>query len=81
MKITTTLAREKFAELIKKAEYAKERIILTNHGKAAVFIAPLDDLELLELIEDQQDLKEALLAHKKIKKEGTKAWNEIKAEI
>jgi len=81
MKMTTTLARENFAEIIKKAEYAKERIILTNHGKDAVFIAPLDDLKLLELIEDQQDLKDALLAHKKAKKEGTKSWSKIKAEI
>ncbi len=80
MKMSTTEAREHFAEIIKKAEYGKERIILTNHGKNAVFIASMEDLELLERLEDEIDLKDAILAQKEAKKYGTKSWDKIKSE-
>lgn len=59
-KISTLEARKKLADVVNSAQYGKERIILTRHGKAVAGIISLDDLELLEELEDRLDLKEAI---------------------
>jgi len=54
-RISATEARANFQELISRAEYKRERIVIERHGKAAVAIICLDDLKLLEAIEDAID--------------------------
>ncbi|MDM9586325.1 type II toxin-antitoxin system Phd/YefM family antitoxin [Nostoc sp. GT001] len=54
-RISATEARANFQELISRAEYKRERIVIERHGKAAVAIISLDDLKLLEAIEDAID--------------------------
>jgi len=54
-RISATEARANFQELISRAEYKRERIVIERHGKAAVAIIGLDDLKLLEAIEDAID--------------------------
>ena len=49
LKMTTVEARENFSDLINKAAYGNERVILTRRGKALAAIIPLDDLDLLKL--------------------------------
>ncbi|WP_375505116.1 type II toxin-antitoxin system Phd/YefM family antitoxin [uncultured Nostoc sp.] len=53
--ISATEARANFQELINRAEYKGERIVIQRHGKAAVAIIGLDDLKLLEAVEDAID--------------------------
>ncbi|HLO88417.1 MAG TPA: type II toxin-antitoxin system Phd/YefM family antitoxin [Nostocaceae cyanobacterium] len=53
--ISATEARANFPELINRAEYGGERIIIQRHGKAAVAIIGIDDLKLLEAVEDAID--------------------------
>ncbi len=53
--ISATEARANFQELISRAEYKGERIVIERHGKAAVAIISLDDLKLLEAMEDAID--------------------------
>lgn len=52
-------AREHLSELINKAAYAKERVILTRRGKKIVAIIPIEDLELIEHLEDEEDVRDA----------------------
>lgn len=47
-RISTAEAREHFSEIINRAIYAKERILLTRRGKEVAAIIPLEDLKLLE---------------------------------
>ena len=49
LKMTTVEARENFSDLINKAAYGNERVILTRRGKALAAIIPLDHLDLLKL--------------------------------
>lgn len=49
LKMTTVEARENFSDLINKAAYGNERVILTRRGKALAAIIPLEDLDLLKL--------------------------------
>ena len=53
--ISATEARANFQELINRAEYKGERIVIHRHGKAVAAIIGLDDLRLLEAAEDAID--------------------------
>jgi prevent-host-death family protein len=53
--ISATEARANFQDLINRAEYKGERIVIHRHGKAVVAIIGLDDLRLLEAAEDAID--------------------------
>jgi prevent-host-death family protein len=79
--ISTKEARGQLSDVISRAAFAKERIVLTRHGKAVAAVVPIEDLELLENLEDRIDLEDARAALKEIKKKGTKSWEKIKAEL
>lgn len=61
---TTAKARKNFSEIINRATYGKERIILSRHGKALLALVPLDDLRLIELAEELKDIEDAKAAFK-----------------
>ena len=48
LKLTTTEAREVLAELVSRAAFANERVILTRHGKELAVLVSISDLEQLE---------------------------------
>lgn len=48
IKMTTVEARENFSDLINKAAYGNERVILTRRGKALAAVIPLNDLDSLD---------------------------------
>ncbi|KAB8314102.1 type II toxin-antitoxin system Phd/YefM family antitoxin [Tolypothrix campylonemoides VB511288] len=56
--VSATEARANFQELINRAEYKGERILIQRHGKPVVAIINLEDLRLLEAIEDAIDSAE-----------------------
>ncbi|BAZ24424.1 prevent-host-death family protein [Kalymmatonema gypsitolerans NIES-4073] len=56
--VSATEARANFQELINRAEYKGERILIQRHGKPVVAIIGLEDLRLLEAIEDAIDSAE-----------------------
>ncbi|OGL99550.1 hypothetical protein A2501_04275 [Candidatus Uhrbacteria bacterium RIFOXYC12_FULL_57_11] len=61
--IPTSRARLDFGDLLNRAAYGKERIVLTRRGRALVAVIPLEDLERLRALEDRRDaelLREAL---------------------
>ena len=53
--INATEAHANFQDLIDRAEYRGERILIQRHGKSVVAIIGLDDLKLLEAVEDAID--------------------------
>ncbi len=79
-KISTLEARKNLASIINSAQYGKERIILTRHGKAVAGIISIDDLNLLEELEDRLDLKEALEIMED-EKSGFVDWDDVKNTI
>ncbi len=80
-KVSTTEARQEFAEVLNRVSYGHERIVLHRRGKELVAIVPLEDLELLEKLEDEIDLAEARRALARSKKEGTTSWASIKKKL
>ena len=70
-------ARGEFSDLVNRAAYRHERVLLTRHGKPIAAIVSTGDLELLEALEDRDDLEAALDRdnHKEI------PWEQVKADL
>ena len=80
-KISTVNAREQFSEVINRAAYGKERVVLTRRGKELVGVVPIEDIRLLEALEDridQEDINDALAD---FALHGGVAWEGVKAEM
>jgi prevent-host-death family protein len=60
--ISTVEARKQISEIINRAAFGKERMILTRRGKELVALVPIEDVKLLEALEDRIDVKEAKAA-------------------
>jgi prevent-host-death family protein len=52
-------ARESLGEVVDRVRYTHERVVLTKRGKDVGAIISMDDLKLLEMLEDQLDIKAA----------------------
>jgi len=79
--LTTVEARSQFSEVVNRAAFGKERVILTRHGKGIVALVPIEDVQLLEALEDEIDLHEARAALAEAKKKGTVSWEKFKKEL
>lgn len=80
-KISTVQAREQFSDVINRAAYGKERIVLTRRGKDLAAVVPIEDIKTLEALEgrlDAEAVKEALADYAL---HGGTAWEEVKAEL
>ncbi len=76
---STSTARAEFATIVSRAEYAGERTIVHRRKKPVAAVVPIEDLELIERVEDQLDLKDALAA---MKEPGPRIpWEQIKKEL
>ena len=76
-KISTSVARQKFSEILSKAEFAGERTILHRRKKPVAAVVPMEDLELIERYEDELDARLA----KKARKEKTIPWEQLKKDL
>ncbi|MBI2988096.1 MAG: type II toxin-antitoxin system Phd/YefM family antitoxin [Deltaproteobacteria bacterium] len=79
--VNTVDARAQFSEIINRAAFGKERMILTRRGKELVAVVPIEDVKLLEALEDRIDLEEARAALSEVKKKGTVSWEKMKKEL
>ncbi len=60
--IGVTEARDQLGELVNRAAYGDERIVLTRHGRAVAALVPIAVLHELEDAEDAADLAAAQAA-------------------
>lgn len=79
--VSTVDARKQISEIINRAAFGKERMILTRRGKELVAVVPIEDVKLLEALEDKMDLEEAREALSESKKKGTVSWEKMKKEL
>lgn len=79
--ISTVEARNQFAEVINRAAYGKERVVLTRRKKGIAAVVPIEDLQLLEALEDRLDLEAARAALQEAEAQGTVPWEKIKTEL
>ena len=79
--VSAVQVRKRLAEVINRAAFGKERVILARRGKAVAAIVSIEDVELLEALEDKMDLENARAALIEAEKEGTVSWEEFKKEL
>ena len=76
-RLTSSSARASFSDIVNRAAYAKERVIVHRRKKPVAAVVPIEDVELLERIEDRIDLEEA----RKRVHETTIPWTKIKRQL
>lgn len=79
--LSTAEARDQFSDVINRAAYGKERVVLTRRGKALVAVVPIEDVELLRELEDRIDLEDARIAIAEAEEKGTISLAELKSEL
>jgi prevent-host-death family protein len=71
--LTTVEARERFSEVVNRAAFGKERILLTRRGKPLAVMMPVADLEYLEALEEANDVHAAKAVKEEMARTGEKA--------
>ncbi len=79
--LNTTEARENLADVLNRVAYAKTRVRITRRGREIAAVVPIEDLELIERLEDEIDIREATKALKEAKEKGTAPWVDVKREL
>lgn len=79
--MTAKEARKNFSDLVNRTAFAKERVVVTRNKRQVAAMVPVEDLELLELLEDYVDLQAAKKALREARKQGTRSWEDVKAEL
>jgi len=74
-------ARGEFSDLVNRAAYRHERVLITRHGKAIAALVPTEDLELLEAMEDRADIEAARAALADPANAETIPWEQVKADL
>jgi len=80
-KVSAAEARNEFSEILNRASFGKERIVLTRRGKDLAALVPIEDLELLERLEDRIDLEDARAALAEVREGGTVSWEKLKSDL
>ncbi len=81
LRIAASEARRGFAELINRAGYAGERVILEKHGREVAAVVPIVDLIMLELLENQLDIADTRTSITEALKQGTTSLDDLRAEL
>jgi prevent-host-death family protein len=74
-KLTATTTRQNFADILNRAAYGGERIVVHRRKKPVAAVVPMADLELLEQLEDEIDVA---AARKALKDPRTIPWETVK---
>ena len=79
--VDATEARESFSELLSRASFGRERILIRRNRKAAAALVPMEDVELLVALDDFIDLTDARAALREAQRKGTVSWDAFRKEL
>jgi prevent-host-death family protein len=80
--VSVSQARDGFADLVNRAAYKEERVIITRRGRAIAAIVPIEDVAYLERLEDEYDVQEALkVLNDPTEMANTIPWEQVEAEL
>jgi prevent-host-death family protein len=69
--VTVADAKNHFSDLLRRAEYGGERVVVKRHGKPVAVIVSTGDLRRLEALEDAADVRDGEAALKEAAEKGT----------
>jgi prevent-host-death family protein len=76
-KLTASAARQNFSDILNRAAFGRERVLVHRGKKPIAAIMPVEDFEFLEELEDRIDIEEA----RKRLHEPTIPWSKIKKDL
>jgi len=76
-KLSATAARQNFSDILNRAAFGRERVLVHRGRKAVAAIVPVEDYEFLEELEDRIDVEEA----RKRLHEPTIPWSKMKKDL
>jgi prevent-host-death family protein len=76
-KLTASEARQNFSDILNRAAFGRERVIIHRGKKPVAAIIPIEDYNFLEQLEDRIDIREA----RKRVNEPTIPWTKIKKDL
>lgn len=79
VRMKATKAREGFSSTLDRVSKHGERVVLERKGKRVAALVPLEDLELIERLEDEIDVREARKAL--ADKSPSVPWEQVKREL
>jgi len=77
-KLSASSARQNFSEILSRAEYRGERVVVHRGKKAVAAVVPIEDVELLEKLEEEIDVA---AARKALKDRRTIPWEIVKKKL
>jgi prevent-host-death family protein len=79
--VSVQRARGELADLINRAAYGRERILLKRRGKPVAAIVSIKDIEMLEALEDRLDVAAARRALRESRGQKPALWKDVKARL
>ena len=79
--ISTGDARKNLAEILNRVAYAKERVVLTRHGRQVAALVPIEDLDLLTRLKHAVRRKDVADAISEWERGDSVGWDDLKAEL
>ncbi len=80
-RLAVSKAREDLADMLNRVAYGHERVLIERRGKTLAALVPVEDLELLEMLEDKADLTSARKALAEAKGKKPVAWKDLKKKL
>ncbi len=81
-RLSATKARDNLPDLINRAAYRGDRIVIEKHGKPMAAIISFEDLRLLERILEQEDHEDIQDAKTALAEPGDNLpWDELKRDL
>lgn len=83
MRIAATKARDQFSDIVSRAAYGGERVVLTRRGKELAALISIEDLQLLDrLLEEAEDRIDQEEAARALAEPGPSIpWEQVKSEL
>lgn len=76
--VSSSSAREQLPEMLNRARYAKERVIITRRNAQVAALVPMEDVRLLERLEEEFDRAQVEQALEEAGRDGTVSWESIR---
>lgn len=76
-KLTASAARQNFSDILNRAAYGRERVLVHRGKKPIAAIMPVEDYEFMEALEARIDLEEA----RKRLHQPTIPWSKVKKQL
>lgn len=77
--------KDHMAEILNRVAYNHKRYKITRHNKEMAIILSIDEWEAIERIlqklEDEDDMQEALFALKEVEEQGAVSFDEMKKRV